>query len=173
MNTNCNILIKFNNNTKIINININNKIKSIIDLLYLQKYNKLIYFTNQTKILELDKTFIDYNINNNDFININFKLLGGRRLPPALKASQVVNEKILKETGVEGVHWFGLIIYINMLRKEAKKSVKDEKDFEDVNKKIMELFEKDLQLKGKGKIADIIITFAEEAKTKRSKGKKS
>ena len=92
-----------------------------------------------------------------------------RELPPALKAAQVVNEKVLKATGAERSDWFGLIKYINVLRKEAKKSVKDEKDFEAVNIKIMELFEKDLESKGKGKIASMIKAFAEEAKANRGK----
>lgn len=92
-----------------------------------------------------------------------------RELPPALKAAQVVNEKVLKATGAERSDWFGLIKYINVLRKEAKKTVKDEKDFEAVNKKIMELFEKDLESKGKGKVASMIKAFAEEAKANRGK----
>jgi hypothetical protein len=91
-----------------------------------------------------------------------------RTLNPALKATQVINEKVLKEAGAERSHWFGLITYINTLRKEAKKLV-NEKDFEAVNKKIMELFEKDLQSKGKAKIASIIAKFAEEAKENRKK----
>ena len=95
-----------------------------------------------------------------------------RTLNPKMKAIQVMNEKILKEVGAERTYWFGLITYVNMLRKEAKKSVKDETDTESVNKKIMELFEKDLQSKGKGKIASMIKTFAEEAKAKKMKGKK-
>ena len=95
-----------------------------------------------------------------------------RTLPPALKAAQVINEKVLKETGADRKHWFGLIKYINVLRTSAKKSVKDEKDFEAVNKKIMDLFNDELSSKGKGKIAKMIADYAEEAMAKRRAGKK-
>ncbi len=97
-------------------------------------------------------------------------MTGGKRtLNPALKATQVVNEKILKETGSERKNWFGLITYVNTLRKDAKKQVKDEKDFESVNKKIMELFSAELDVKGKEKIAKIIEDFHTEAMAKRGK----
>jgi hypothetical protein len=92
-----------------------------------------------------------------------------RELNPALKATQVINEKILKETGAERGHWFGLIAYVNSLRKEAKKQVKDEKDFKAVNDKIMELFKVDLDKKGKGKIAGMIKDMYTEAMAKRGK----
>ncbi len=97
-------------------------------------------------------------------------MTGGKRtLNPALKATQVVNEKILKESGAERKHWFGLITYVNTLRKDAKKQVKDEKDFEAVNKKIMELFDGELDKKGKAKIAKTIEDYYTEAMAKRGK----
>ena len=95
-----------------------------------------------------------------------------RAANPFIKATLAINEKILKECGGERSDWFGLIKYVNVLRTEAKKAVKDEKDFEAVNKKILELFEKELQSKGKAKIASMIKNFAAEIKAKRSKGKK-
>lgn len=94
---------------------------------------------------------------------------GKKELPPALKAAQVVNEKILKEAGADRKHWFGLITYVNTLRKKAKTTVKDEKDFKAVNAKIVELFEDELDKKGKNKIAEAIENFYEEAMAKRKK----
>ena len=97
---------------------------------------------------------------------------GAKTLNPALKATQVINEKILKEVGGERKHWFGLITYVNTLRKDAKKQVKNEKDFESVNKKIVELFEVDLDKKGKSKIAKIIEDYYNDAMAKRGKRSK-
>ena len=94
-----------------------------------------------------------------------------KALPPALKAAQEVNENILKQTGASRSDWFGLITYVNILRKDAKKSVKDEKDFVSVNKKILELFNAELSSKGGSKIAEQIKDLAEEAKKKRTKKK--
>ena len=92
-----------------------------------------------------------------------------KKLNPALKATQIINERILKDVGGERKYWFGLITYVNTLRKEAKNQVKDEKDFQSVNDKIMELFKVDLDKKGKSKIAKMIEDFYMVAMSKRGK----
>jgi hypothetical protein len=94
---------------------------------------------------------------------------GAKTLNPALKATQVINERILKDVGGVRSHWFGLITYVNTLRKDAKTKVKDEKDFKAVNDKIVELFKVDLEKKGKSKIAKMIEDFYMEAMAKRGK----
>ena len=95
---------------------------------------------------------------------------GGKgTLNSALKATQLINEKILKASGAERKFWFGLITYVNTLRKEAKKKVKDETDFDSVNKKILELFEIEIEKKGKDKIAKAIEDFYVESMAKRRK----
>ena len=116
-----------------------------------------------------------YDIQNNSLINLVLYLKGGasekkkstRVLPPSFKAAQVVNEKIIKDVGCDRKYWFGLIKYVNTLRIQAKKEVDDEKDFESVNKVIMDLFNQDLKSKGKNKILKMIKYFAEEAKQER------
>ena len=92
-----------------------------------------------------------------------------RTLNPALKATQIINERIFQDIGCERRYWFGLITYVNTLRKEAKKLVKDEKDFIAVNNKINELFNSDLDKKGKDKIIKEIKDFYNEAMGKRGK----
>lgn len=87
----------------------------------------------------------------------------------AFDAVRMLNEKVLEAVGIERSHWFGLITYVNVLRKEAKKLVKDEKDSESVNNKIMELLERDLNTKGKTKVADMIKKFTEDVRAKKSK----
>ena len=92
-----------------------------------------------------------------------------RTVNPALRDTQIINERIVKDIGCERRYWFGLIIYVNTLRKEAKKLVKDEKDFKAVNNKINELFNSDLDKKGKDKIIKEIKDFYNEAMGKRGK----
>ena len=100
------------------------------------------------------------------------RLRGGKReLPPALKAAQAVNQKILSATGVDRSQWFGLITFVNKMRDQAKKDVKDTTDFVAVNKKLMEVFEDYLNKHGKSKVAKEIEDLAEEVRAKRGKKK--
>ncbi len=97
---------------------------------------------------------------------------GKRELPPALKAAQATNEKILSATGVDRSNFMGLIKFVGKMRDEAKKSVKDSSDYTAVNKKIMEVFEDYLEKHGKSKVAKEIENMTEEIRAKRKKGSK-
>ncbi len=97
---------------------------------------------------------------------------GKRELPPALKAAQVTNEKILTATGVDRSNFMGLIKFVGKMRDEAKKSVKDTTDYTSVNKKLMEVFEDYLEKHGKSKVAKEIEGLTEEIRAKRKKGSK-
>ena len=58
------------------------------------------------------------------------------------------------------------------MRDEAKKSVKDHKDYVAINKKILEVFEDYMNKHGKAKVAKEIVDYAEEIKQNRAAKKK-
>lgn len=93
-----------------------------------------------------------------------------RSLPPQIVSSNAINEKIAKSTGVERSSWFGIIKFASNIRQEANKSIKDpKKDWEQRDKKMLELIESYISKHGKEKVVKEINALAEEAKRKRSK----
>lgn len=90
-----------------------------------------------------------------------------RELPPALKASQATNKKISEMSGYKISP--ALIKYVSQFRTEAKQSVKDEKDFVSINKKILELFNEHFSKHGKSKVFAEMEKLAEQMKNSRKK----
>ena len=88
-----------------------------------------------------------------------------RELPPALVAAQATNKKISEYTGYKISP--GLIKYINQFRKKAKETSPDEKDFVEINKKIIYFFEEYLNKVGKEKVISEILKLAEDIKKER------
>ena len=82
----------------------------------------------------------------------------GGELPPALKEAMKTNKKVSKVTGYKISP--GLIKFVSKFRQEAKKTIKDEKDFMAVNKKTLELFNDHFAKQGKTKITEEIQVFA-------------
>jgi hypothetical protein len=163
------IFVKFDNKTNILFVNNEDNINRIFELLKIHHNKNLIYLCSKCKILEPNKSFSYYNFNKYDCIDITYKLKGGRELPPALKESQQLKEKIIKEIGVDRKYWFGLNTYFYGLRTEALKDVKDSKDFKSIHKKVLELFDRDMKSKGKEELSNYVIKLADEIKKKRSK----
>jgi hypothetical protein len=88
-------------------------------------------------------------------------------LNPGMQASQVSNKKISAIIGYNISP--GLIKFISKMRIIAKKDVKDEKDYVEVNKKLLEVFNDYLAKNGKQKVIAEIEKLAEEIKHSRSK----
>ncbi len=92
-----------------------------------------------------------------------------RKLPPALTASRLINEKIFIQTGVSRSNWLGLILFVNNIRIKAKKEVIDPTNYIQVNAKIIELFENYIETNGKTKVANEIENLTMELRAKRCK----
>ncbi len=98
------------------------------------------------------------------------RLRGGKReLPPAIKAAQATNEKILSATGIDRSNFMGLIKFVGKMRDQAKKFVSDPTDYISLNKKIMEIFEDYLEKHTKPVVAKEIENMTEEIRAKRKK----
>jgi ribosomal protein S15P/S13E len=63
----------------------------------------------------------------------------------------------------------GLIKFVSQFRQEAKKTIKDEKDFMNINKKTVELFNEHFSKHGKSKVVAEIEKLAEAIKNSRKK----
>ena len=92
-----------------------------------------------------------------------------RALPPALVESNLTNKKISAATGV-GIGP-ALMKFVKSFREQAKKTIKDEKDFMAINKKTVEIFNDYLNKNGKAKIVSEIESIAANIKKNRSKPK--
>lgn len=95
-----------------------------------------------------------------------------RKLNEAMQATLELNKEVLKRSGADRSLWFGLTPYINTFRLKAKEQIKDHKDHKAINKLILELIQKEIDTKGKQKVADEISQRNEDAKKKRLAKKK-
>lgn len=95
-----------------------------------------------------------------------------RKLNEAMQATLELNKEVLKRSGADRSLWFGLTPYINTFRLKAKEQIKDHKDHKAINKLILELIQKEIDTKGRQKVADEIAQRSEDAKKKRLAKKK-
>ena len=73
------IFVKFDNKTNILFVNYEDNINKIFELLKIYHNKNFIYLYSKCKILEPNKSFLYYNFNKYDCIDINYKLKGGRQ----------------------------------------------------------------------------------------------
>ncbi len=126
--------------------------------------NELIQYINElenkNKLLEESIEKVKHpivNPNNNQIINgqINGQI-----------NNQIINEKFVKELGLERKYWFGLMTYISLLRTNAKNQVQNNKDSYEINEKLFEIFNEDIQNRGKDMIIEEIKYFYNKSRGK-------